>query len=258
MGAYPLKGTSTVRLKGIIQTAYTVLACSFGQKLFGINMDKIIAISIGIALLAIGFIRILLEIRSIQSKIASAVEFHGKLGEYIKSQGKDIKTYFWLIQRSPKFQDEMGFYGLIASFSPPFSSPISNYPAILNLIPELRREFSSDFHTENRIIKEYASLLNECILRHIGTSSDSLDSAKKNIKNPILWFTNGISWVLLLPLSIFHWFGLLSETIITGISNNPLFKIIAGLSALASFISTIMTIVVGWDAFLQAVKAFFK
>ncbi len=95
-------------------------------------MDKIIAIVSGISLLIIGLVRIFRDVQFLQKKMEFAHEFHTKLGEYIKSQGKDFQTYSWLIQRSPRFQKEMGFYGTIASYSPPFSNYIvRNYPIIL-------------------------------------------------------------------------------------------------------------------------------
>jgi len=221
-------------------------------------MDKIIAIVSGITLLIIGLVRIFRDIKFIQRKMEFAHEFHKKLGEYLKSQGKDSQTYSWLIHRSPKFQGEMGFYGTAASYSPPFSNyTVNNYQIILNMIPEIRKEFDSDsLIGDRRFLREYAALLNESILRYIGGMSDELEVAQKKVRNPIIWLTEGVSWVLLLPFSILNWIGLMSETIINGIANNPLFKIVAGIVTLLGFLSTVMTIVIGWNSFLESLKTF--
>ena len=221
-------------------------------------MDKIIAIIAGIMLLIIGLARIFCDIKFIQKKMEFAHEFYTKLGEYLKSQGKDFQTYSWLIQRSPKFQREMGFYGLVASYSPPFSNnTFNNYQIILNIIPEVRREFDDVSPiADRRFLREYAALLNESILRYVGNLSDDLEIAQKKIKNPVIWLTEGISWILLLPFSILNWIGLMSETIINNIANNPLFKIVAGIVTLLGFLSTVMTIVIGWNSFLQSLKTF--
>jgi uncharacterized membrane protein len=221
-------------------------------------MDKIIAIVASITLLIIGLVRIFRDIKFIQKKMEFAHEFHTKLGEYLKSQGKDFQTYSWLIQRSPKFQKEMGFYGTVASYSPPFSNyAINNYPIILNIIPEVRKEFDDVSPIgDRRLLREYAALLNESILRYVGDLTDDLEIAQKKIKNPVIWLTEGVSWVLLLPFSILNWIGLMSEAIINGIAHNPLFKIVAGIVTLLGFLSTVMTIVIGWNSFLQSLKTF--
>lgn len=221
-------------------------------------MDKIIAIVIGITLLIIGLVRMFSNIKFIQKNIEFVHEFHTKLGEYLKSQGKDFQTYSWLVQKSPKLQREMGEWGIVASFRPPFSNyTVNNFQIILNFIPEIRKEFD-DVSTigDRRLLREYAAALNESILRYVGDLSEDLETAQKKIKNPVNWLTEGVSWVLLLPFSILNWIGLMGETIINGIANNPLFKIIAGLVTLLSFLSTAMTIVVGWNSFLQSLKTF--
>jgi|CXWL01.1.fsa_nt_gi hypothetical protein len=221
-------------------------------------MDKIIAIIAGITLLIIGLVQILRDIKFIQKKMEFAHEFHTKLGEYLKSQGKGFQTYSWLIQKSPKLQREMGFHGILASYSPPFSNyTINNYPIILNFIPEIRKEFDDVSPIgDRRFLREYAAALNESILRYVGDLSEDLEIAQKKIRNPVTWLTEGVSWILLLPFSILNSIGLMSETIINGIANNPLFKIVAGIVTLLGFLSTVMTIVIGWNSFLQFLKTF--
>jgi uncharacterized membrane protein len=211
-------------------------------------------------LLIIGFVRIFHEVTRIAQKINSANKFLDKFRKYMSSQGTDYQIYAWLIQKSPKIQLEMGEFGYVASFRPPYANYIiNNYQIILNIIPEIRKEIEDDSFSRNvRVINEYGALIQESLLRHLGSLSDNLEAEKKRLKNPIIWLTEGISWVLLFPISVLHWVGVIGETIVIKIAHNPLFKIIAGVITILGALSTIMTIIVGWDSFLKTVEKLFN
>jgi hypothetical protein len=222
-------------------------------------MDRAIAIVAIIILLIIGFVRLFREVIRIADKITSANEFLEKFGVYFKSHGEDYQTYAWLIQKSPKVQLEMGGFGYLASFRPPYANYlINNYQIMLNILPQIRKEFEEDSYLRNgRVLNEYGALVQESLLRYLGSLSEDHEIARKQVKNPVIWLTEGVSWVLLFPVSVLNWVGVLGETIVKKIAHNPLFKFIAGILTILSALSTIMTIVVGWDSFVKTVEKIF-
>ena len=131
----------------------------------------------------------------------------------------------------------------------------SNVQIIVNFLPEIRKEAVGDMLTpiDARIIQEYMALVNETLIRYIGSLDDNLDEFRKEIKNPIIWLRKGFSWILLLPISIFYWLGIVGSSLVEGISKNPIFKMFAGLITLLGSISTIMGVIMGWDAFVETV-----
>ena len=219
-------------------------------------MDRVIIVSVFILIAFIGFFSLLGDLKRYAKRVAFANEFLNKFRELSQNQGIDYKIYTWLIHRSPKIQIEMGEYGIAHSFRPPYSNYMySSYPIILNVIPEIRKWIEDDTFSRNvRTINEYMALVNESLIRYIGSIDDDLDELRKEIKNPIIWFRKGFSWILLLPFSIFYWLGITGSSFVERISQNPIFKMIAGLITLLGGISTIMAIVMGWDSFVNAVR----
>jgi hypothetical protein len=62
--------------------------------------------------------------------------------------------------------------------------------------------------------------------------------------------------VLIFPLSLLNWLGIIRESTVARIMGNVLFKLIAGIIALLSLLGTIITIVTGWTPFFTTVKNF--
>ncbi len=218
-------------------------------------MDKIIAIVIGIVLLIIGRIRVFYKIKGIQENITSSDEFLAKVKDYLNSLGKDHKTYSWLVQMSHQFQLEMGFYGVIPNFyHQPSRTSIKDYQIIINGIPELRRMFDNqDYPNDKVALRDFGLVLIESILRHRGYLLSDLTTIEKNLKNPIVWLTQGISWVLLLIPSFFKQIGLISKAKFSSFEERPLLKLISGVVSLIELTGTVMTIIMGWDAFTEII-----
>ena len=135
----------------------------------------------------------------------------------------------------------------------------NNYQIVLNLIPEIRRELGDNILSIDKSTAiDYAGMVSDSIIRYIGDLSDQLDVIQKELRNPIIWIREGFSWVMLLPLLLLYWIGLIGGSFVEKVSNNPLFKILAGIVTLLGVASTNMTIIMGWDAFVTAVKVLFN
>ena len=248
--------TSLTYIWNVIQTQNRSAIILASKQTLEMTMDKIVAFSIVAVLLAIGFVRLLREVLRIEEKIRNTNDFLSYFEKYVHSHGDDYDVYSWLIQKSHKIQTLMGKYGIFSFFHDPNSNyDHSNYPVILNLIPEIRKKIE-DASTlrKARILNDYIALVKESLLRFMGVLNDELEPKKKKLKNPVIWFSEGVSWALLLPFLLVHWAGLFSERLVNGIADNALFKIFAGIVSLLGVISTVMTIIIGWGAFLSALR----
>lgn len=222
-------------------------------------MDRLIAGSIILIVGVIGFVYIFQKAKHIAEKRQLAHDFLNKLNIYLNSQGRDYNTYIWLIQRSVKVQSDMGSFGILHAFRPPYANYMyQNYPAILNILPEIRKEFDDDSYLRNtRALHEYGSLLNESLLRYIGALDDMFKSARGDLRNPFIWLREGFQQILLLPLTLLHWLGVMGNVLVDTIAKNRLFKILAGIVALLGVLSAIMTIVIGWEPFINSLRQVF-
>lgn len=77
------------------------------------------------------------------------------------------------------------------------------------------------------------------------------------MKNPLKLLINSINSILMLPFELLKEVGLLSSKFFYKISNNILTRFITAISTLLSIISAVVSVVIGWDAFIKIVKSFF-
>lgn len=72
--------------------------------------------------------------------------------------------------------------------------------------------------------------------------------------NPITCMREGIRWIVGLPVDILQWAGLYSAGRSTKIKASVIFKAISNRIVLIGLISFIVTIVLGWDEFLEIIS----
>lgn len=209
-------------------------------------MDRLLILSALIIIFAIGFFQIRKSSQALEEKIKFADDFLDHFRKYYTNGGRDMDTYQWLVFRSNKMQSQLGVIGIYAQYRPPFANYIvSNYPIILNTLPALRDSFSRP----SRLTYDYAMAIEECVIRYLGVVDEWAQTAQQRVKNPLVWFREGIQTVLGVPFYILSSFGIMSTVTLSRISNNKLFKVVGALVGLLAFISSIIGIVTGWDAF---------
>ena len=219
-------------------------------------MDRIVPASVILIVALIGFIYIFQRVKQLADNRQSANDFRDKLNAYLNSQGQDYQTYSWLIHRSSRIQSEMGPFGIVGALRPPYADYIyRNYPIVFNSLREIRRGFEDDrFLRNTRALCEYGALLNESVLRYIGALDDLLELERKGLRNPFVWLQDGVKQILLLPFTLLFRFGVMGGATIDTVARNPVFRILSGLVALLSVLSAIITIVVGWEPFINIVR----
>jgi hypothetical protein len=209
-------------------------------------MSRLYAILLLFVVAVIGIITVQVKRRNISQRIDDSGAYFKCLQDYARSQGKDMAKYTWLVEQSDKMQLELGINGII-SYKPPAASYFMNdYPVIINLLPELHREFNDRIFPDDGLTNNLSLMLQETLLRHIGSLKELNKEVDGQLKNPLIWLREGVKYILLIPLTILQWFGVISGNFILKVSNNALVRLISGLIALLGFISSIITIVIGW------------
>lgn len=130
-------------------------------------MDRLYLVFAVACLCFIGFLRVnyycnhLLEVKSF------ARDFLEQLSIYLSSNGSDGKAYSWLTLKSNKMQNQLGSAGIMAAYKPPCANfQYSNYPIILNMLPDLRNALK-DSYALGRLAEQYAATIQEVIIRHV-------------------------------------------------------------------------------------------
>jgi hypothetical protein len=216
--------------------------------------NLIVSAAVGCVAL-IGLLRLVMGLRNVSEKRDFATSFLMKLQEYVKSDGRETDTYGWILNHSNKMQNQMGYQGVYAHYRPPFQNYfVSNYPVIINMVPELRRALE-DRLLSNRLANQYFNALQEAIIRHIGSADDIIKEITRELKNPFIWLREGVRAIIAIPVSLLVWFGLITDSVADKIKTSILFKIFAGSVATIGFISAIVTIALGWNDFLEKIKS---
>jgi len=176
------------------------------------------------------------------------------LKTYIQSRGNDYESYGWLVHRSNKMQMQLGASGIYASYRPPYANfQYSNYPIILNMLPDLRNAFDDSILSGSSIVHQYSMALQDTLIRHLGSLHDLDELNDKALRNPVIWLREGVRVITALPLTLLGWLGALSETTVTRLTSGRFFKGVSAFAALVGFVSAVMGVALGWEQFTQIV-----
>mgnify|MGYP001187415582 CR=1 FL=1 len=203
-----------------------------------------------LAMLALGAFRAFRTHKALLANFRFANEFRDRFIGYCNSKGQDHDAFDWLIRRSHRMQGDMGELGIYGAYTPPFGRyRITNYPIILNMLPELRtyieRDFRNSFHDQT--IDSFMRAIDEALLRYLGALEGQLPRSRRRLFNPIIWFRDGVGQVLALPLLLLSWFGLLGAATVNRIEATSLFKMLAAFGGIIGVSGSAMTIFLGWS-----------
>jgi hypothetical protein len=216
-------------------------------------MDRIwIALAL-LAVIAAGFAGILARLRRLNGWEAFAKEYLAKLVEYVKSGGRNQEAYTWLTYRSGRMQSQLGPRGIFAAYKPPFAQfQYTNYPVIVNMLPELKRSIENDILAEQA--DQYATTIRDTLVRYLGALDDQRTTYLSQIRNPIIWLKEGVQILFTLPFSLLTWTGLIGNRVLSVITNSVLFRVVSAIGSTIGLLSAIIGIVLGWDDFSDFVS----
>ena len=139
------------------------------------------------ALFATGLVTLFRSVSKIASDLEFIYEYREKFHVFA-AQG-DSQAYAWLTLNANRMQAQMGTQGLM-TFKPPFANHmIHNYPVVINILPEVRKCLTDHLLSQS-LLSEYASLLDEALMRYQGSLLEHHRTAVVSAKNPVFWLTS--------------------------------------------------------------------
>lgn len=201
-------------------------------------------VAVGIlGILTTGFIRIRQAMSKLLDERDEVHRYIQAFGRYNTSNGADGEAYGELIDRSVRIQQVMGPLGIMRNYVAPFGRFVAaKYEIIMNGVPAMRHEM--DRFAGGR---DYRNLVGEALGRFIGWAEDRIQVKAREIRNPVIWFREGVAGLLLLPVWLLQSVGLLSPSGTARFAASPLFRYLTGLVSLLGFIATLIEITLGGE-----------
>jgi hypothetical protein len=209
-----------------------------------------------ICLLIGGFITVR-KVIHLSRRIDSIQQFRERFIEWANGGFVDQLIYLKLIKDSPRTQTDMGAWGIMASFTPPYSQQrFSNWPIILNSLP-LIRQYTDD-RPLIRQAGDYVHLADEAMMRAIGSFSDEHSQLRNALLNPLSSIRIGITTIITLPLYFMMEFGILSRGAYNWIRESIIVKTTVFMASIIAFLSAIVGLVTGWASFVDMLRPALK
>ena len=206
-------------------------------------------IVMGVTLL--GFVNLLIEVRSAAQKLDFSSEFREKFIEYVNSRGKERELYHKMMLQSNRMQAEMGPFGIWHHFrDPPLE--YKNYGIILNGLPRIRREFEEDRFLSRA--DGFVQMFDDALVRFLGSLDDELEGLTKSLRNPVTCFRRGAEQIALLPFLFFEAFGVIGRKTIASIRAAWVFKFLTAALALLGFTAGVIALLVDGGEALGIVR----
>lgn len=211
-------------------------------------------ISLIIIIIIIGFIIIVIDVRKSVNEYNFTNEYYGKftnlVSDVLKKKTFKNKEYAWLMSNSDKMQNILGEVGIISYMER--NRMHNNIPILLNVMNEMISYVNDSYVSENDI-----KMINWCenaFLRKMGILDEYIKNEPKKSLNPFYDLAKGIKCILGIPIDILYSMGLISYVRKSKIQQNIIFRLLSGLLSLVTIFSTIMSIFVSWDEFVEIIK----
>ena len=92
----------------------------------------------------------------------------------------------------------------------------------------------------------------------MGDYSAEEESLIGELKNPLKWLLNGVQIVIAIPLFLLTSLNIISSERERGIVKSFFYRLISGLIALVGFVSSVFSLIFGWDQIIIFVSNIIK
>ena len=222
-------------------------------------MDRIIPFLVVVGVIVLGYIVKIIEIGNLNKRINFTKEYRNKFinlcNDIMTNNYFNPNLYYELTEDVINMQEELGDDGIFAYAQDNLKGvAMKDYQLLVNFLPELRTAIREK---ENSImamrLNQSISGCDDMFVRHMGSLSTQIKATKKQVKNPFSCFAEGIKSIVLLPVFLLKWFGIISDFTTLKIKRNLLVKILNFIVILTGFISSLTTIIIGWDEFAEII-----
>ncbi len=223
-------------------------------------MQRLYPLFAVIALCIIGFIKVAVSLRNTVKEREFAIEFLSNYREFsnkLFQDNVDDELYQWLKLNGAKMQKRISISGISCNYKPAGANYIvKGYQLILNGVSNLLREYHQfgDLGFGRNMVHDEATLIDDTLLTYMGGLNSEYDQGISEAKNPLIWLREGVRTIVVMPISLMYWSGLIQYRTYSILSNNFLIKLIAFLVAFIGLIGSIVTIVTGYEPFIKIIN----
>lgn len=220
-------------------------------------MDKLIPILIFASIVALGFIMKCIELSDIAQRIKFTQDYRDKfitlVNGIFSNHNFNQQLYYELTLDINSMQYELGSDGIYVYATDNLKGVrASNYQLLINFLSELRNALNEQ---DNSIMMaRYNQSIQDCddmFIRHLGTLQSSDKLIRKHLFNPLSCFSDGMKFIVSLPVLVLNWFGFISDNTARKAKHNWFIKSLSLVASLVGFTSSIMSIIMGWSEFLE-------
>lgn len=205
-----------------------------------------------ISIFLIGYVILKRELNALRRDLGFLSMFYNKFIEFAELYSRRMTNpglYQWLALNSAKSQKMCSrwFRGTLVA---PFGGYISrNHEFITNTIPRMKNDTADDVEV---------NMTEDILLKTIGVLQGGEKLSLADVKNPFKWFQYGVRFVIGFPIRLLKWFGIINSNTFYRLSSSKFFKVVSGFVALIAFISSVITILAGWDQSVEFIKKVLK
>lgn len=208
----------------------------------------------------LGFVKQLMDRNKVKKRQVFAIKYlklfnqliestvHGN-EKYENATMNSAEAYEWLVKNVDEIQTNLGAIGKIDYLAPFQRYRIPNYPILLNTIRKFPDGSIEEFDINHA---KYA------LARYMGVLEKQVEKAKKQLFNPFNSFSLGVKTILIFPLYILGEFGVLNIGRMQKIKTSKLFDSVSSIVTLISFLSGIVTIILGYEETVSILRNFFN
>jgi hypothetical protein len=179
----------------------------------------------------------------------TTIQYAITLTNFYNSRGVNRQEYIQLMKNANIIQSYLGNEGYArVQMTFEHDAPVYHYSIIRDGIPQLYDYFTKGLNSQ---ANQIANHISGTLYSKIGSYENELSVCKDTLRNPFKLFLTGIQQTVLIPIYILSWIGLFGNETIKKISELFFLKLLSGILALIGIISSIMTIILGWDNFSQ-------
>jgi hypothetical protein len=209
-----------------------------------------------LGLTALGRLRLQERWRQLDARLGLLGEFRQHYSAYIDSKGQNGQAFAELMNRVERMQRDAGTAAIYASFRPAWSDhAYINYEVFSNALPALRvRLENPGWQVDETSVRQYVNIIDDSLNRYAGRLQGSVAQIEKDARNPLVWFREGVGALLLAPAFILRSLGALPARRSAPVTTNWPLRILSAIVSVILFVSTVVTILSGWEATLRQLK----
>jgi hypothetical protein len=194
---------------------------------------------------AIGFIHEYRVCTALRRRLDATTEYANTFamaGQAYLGGSSDRERHQWLLLHLGELQHELGSAGIVR-YKPPFANYIHTR---YHILPNTLMAMPIGTAHEHDI-----SSVHDLMVAHIGSLQHALTVQQAALRNPLVWSRTGVRLLVNSPLLALRWFGLLSDSVYSTLSDSWLAKAVTFAVTAVGLFGSVVTIVLGWSAFIQ-------